>query len=174
MSHPFWAPAKLFLGTIVFNVVDYWVWPQFHEEFTTQVVEVNNITLDVAITEQVGDANIKLHSNQFWQHFELDPCFIEGGCNWTSMLCVYFSLMVLNICGCAYMGHTPRFATIYTPCLSNITCLFHEFVVRGRYLAPSSTHIYSVFAGSVTGVLTWGCLNFTCMDEPNRHHPAAP
>ncbi len=171
MKHPFWAPAKVFLGTLAFNIVDFWLWPQFHETATTQSISVDNVTVEIAVTTELGRQNMVDHSNQFWQHFSVDPCFVEGGCGWTAMACTFLAVMSLNICACAYMGDVPRFAMIYTPVLSNATCLFHEFVVRGRYLAPSSTHIYMVFSGSLIGVLTWGCLNFACIDQVqhNRH-----
>jgi hypothetical protein len=165
------ACAKLFFAFLGFNALDLWLWPQINDEQSTYSAVVGNSSVVAQYTNDELKEAVADNVDRFWTKLQLDDCFHRGACEWDQYGLMAVSCFVLNICGCVYLHETPRFASVYCPSLTSVTCVFHQFAVRGRYEIPDATMMWAGVAGSVLGVMQHGCVQFMCGSETATLHP---
>ena len=166
---------KMLVACLAFNGIDFWLWPQLHEERSTyQTQDALNNTLQASFSDEAMRTQVANNVDRFWTKLALHDCFRDGGCDWAAMLGLYAACLLINVCGCIYMTTAPRFAVMYCPSLTMCTCVFHQFVVRGRYDAPNATMMWIGTFGAVSGVTHWGCVQFMCEDNPAANVVSLP
>uniref|UniRef100_A0A6C0KBS5 Uncharacterized protein n=1 Tax=viral metagenome TaxID=1070528 RepID=A0A6C0KBS5_9ZZZZ len=147
-----------FVGTL-----DYWLWPQLNSE---RLMQYNNIT-GVVAPIQPSNEQMKLYLDDFFDQWHTQECLNSGKlqCEFYLFLATYALYGMGTFAICAMMHKMPRFGLAYAIADGSFYNVFHQYVVRGRFVAPDSLALWGAQFGTLSGPTLWGCLCFMCDSE---------
>ena len=163
--------VKLSAFTAVVGALDYWLWPQLN---SARLLVIDNSTQELMAIDS-NKESVEDYLDDFFDQWHTNECLHDQNymCEFHLFLATYglFGLGTFTIC--AMMHKLPRFGLAYAIFDGTFFNVFHQYIVRGRYLPPDSLALWGAQFGTFSGPTLWGCLCFMC-ETDNRQVLAMP
>lgn len=164
-QHRILITTKTFIVGTALALADYWLWPQLNSE---RLVEFDNITQTVVHRDQDFEL-MYANMDDFFDQWDTHACIqnFEMNCNFYIFIATYLLYTFGTFMLCLALHSAPRFGLTVAVLSGSSFNLYHQYIVRGRFVAPDSLGLWGAQFGSFTGPTLWGCLCFLCETPPS-------
>lgn len=151
------------IGTLV-AALDYWLWPQLNSE---RLTSFDNSTSTV-VTATADYELMRTQMDDFFDQWNTKTCIndFELNCNFYFFMITYCLYSFSTFLSCLTLHSIPRYGIGFSIFAGSSFNLFHQYVVRGRFVQPDALALWGAQFGTLTGPTTWGCICFMCETGP--------
>lgn len=144
--------------------LDYWLWPQLNSE---RLVSFDNATLAVVKAEP-DFVIMRENMDDFFEQWDTGACIenFQLNCDFYIFLATYCLYSFSTFMTCLSLHPMPRYGIGVSIFAGSIFNMFHQYVVRGRFVNPDPLALWGAQFGTLTGPTTWGCICFMCETAP--------